>query len=101
MFTKNIILFSNEDAKISFQNKNKITNIIKMIAKDNSKDPENINYIFCNEDYLYKIHVLYLNHHTLSDIITFDYSHDNIISGDIYISVDGLKCNSKKFKTIF
>lgn len=43
----------------------------------------------------------YLNHDTYTDIITFDYTENDIISGDIFISIDRVKDNAKKFSTIF
>lgn len=59
-----------------------------------------INYIFCSDEYLMNINVEYLNHHALTDIITFDTSEtDDIISGDIYISVDRIKDNAAAFET--
>lgn len=60
-----------------------------------------ITYIFCDDAYLHEMNVKYLNHDTLTDIITFDYTEDKIISGDLFISVQRLKDNSKDFKTSF
>ena len=45
-------------------------------------------YIFCNDDYLLEKNIKYLDHNTLTDVITFDYCLDNIISGDILISIE-------------
>jgi rRNA maturation RNase YbeY len=60
-----------------------------------------INYIFCSDDYLYKLNVEYLNHDTLTDIISFDYSVGKELHGDIYISVDRVKENATEFKVSF
>lgn len=60
-----------------------------------------ISYIFCDDDYLHKINLQYLNHNTLTDIISFDNTVDSIISGDIYISVERVKENAQDFKTSF
>ena len=60
-----------------------------------------INYIFCDDDYLLKLNVEYLDHDTLTDIISFDYTMDNLISGDIYISIPRVKENADLFKTSF
>jgi len=60
-----------------------------------------INYIFCDDAYLLKQNIKYLNHNTLTDIISFDYTIDKIISGDIFISIDRIKENSYLFKTKF
>jgi rRNA maturation RNase YbeY len=53
-----------------------------------------LTYIFCNDDYLHKMNVQYLNHDTLTDIITFDYSEGALISGDLFISVERVKDNA-------
>ncbi len=61
-----------------------------------------INYIFCDDSYLYDMNMKYLKHDTLTDIITFPLSsNSNIISGEIYISIDRVKENSLMFKTAF
>ena len=55
-------------------------------------------YILCNDEYLLKKNIQFLNHNTLTDVITFDYSKDNIISGDILISTERVVENAKIFK---
>lgn len=58
-----------------------------------------INYIFVSDRTILLYNKSYLNHKYPTDIITFDYSEDFIISGDIYISLDTIKYNSKKFNS--
>ena len=60
-----------------------------------------INVIFCNDTYLHKINVDFLNHDTLTDIITFDNSIGNLLHGEIYISADTVKSNAVDFKVSF
>lgn len=72
----------------------------EVILSENKKEGE-INYIFCDDDYLLEINQSYLNHDTLTDIISFDYSIGNELHGDIYISVDRVRENAKEFKTSF
>lgn len=61
-----------------------------------------INYIFCNDEYLHKINVEYLEHDTLTDIITFDNSEeDQLIEGDIFVSIERIIDNTKDFSTTF
>jgi probable rRNA maturation factor len=61
-----------------------------------------LNYIFCNDDYLHKMNVEYLEHDTLTDIITFDNSEDEgIIEGDIFISIERVQENAEKFNVTF
>ena len=62
---------------------------------------DTINYIFCNDDYLLEKNIKYLNHNTLTDVISFDYTLGKLISGDIFISVERVKENAKKFQTSF
>lgn len=59
-----------------------------------------INYIFCNDDYLHKINVDYLNHDDLTDIISFDYSSGKTISGDVFISIERVKENAKSYNIL-
>ncbi|MEY8870724.1 rRNA maturation RNase YbeY [Meridianimaribacter flavus] len=60
-----------------------------------------INYIFCDDDYLHKINIEFLDHDTLTDIISFDYSVGKQLHGDIYISVERVEDNAKDFKVDF
>lgn len=60
-----------------------------------------ISYIFCDDEYLFQINQQYLNHDDLTDIISFDYSEDKLISGDIFISVERVKENANQFKVDF
>jgi rRNA maturation RNase YbeY len=61
-----------------------------------------LNYIFLNDEGLHKINLEYLNHDTYTDIITFDNSEDeNRIEGDIFVSVERIAENAKKFKVDF
>jgi len=74
--------------------------VAKIILSENKRLGE-INYIFCNDDYLHKINVEYLNHDTLTDIISFDYSEGNLVQGDIFISIERVQDNANDFDTSF
>tara|TARA_B100000780_G_scaffold88750_1_gene61117 strand:- start:3 stop:419 length:417 start_codon:yes stop_codon:yes gene_type:complete len=54
-------------------------------------------YVLCNDEYLLKKNIQFLNHNTLTDVITFDYSENKIISGDILISTERVSENAKIF----
>lgn len=56
-----------------------------------------LTYIFCSDDYLKEINSKYLNHDYYTDIVTFDYRDGNVISGDMFISVDRVIENSEVF----
>jgi len=60
-----------------------------------------IAYIFCNDDYLHKLNVQFLNHDTLTDIISFDNSLGSLINGEIYISTERVADNATEFQTAF
>lgn len=56
-----------------------------------------VTYVFCDDVCLHEMNVQYLNHDTLTDIITFDYSEDNCISGDLFISIERVRDNANDF----
>ena len=60
-----------------------------------------INYIFCDDDYLHNLNVKFLNHDTLTDIISFDNSLGKQINGEIYISVERVKENAELYNVVF
>ncbi|SDB61755.1 rRNA maturation RNase YbeY [Flavobacteriaceae bacterium MAR_2010_188] len=74
--------------------------INSVILSENKKEGE-ISYIFCDDSYLHKLNMEYLRHDTLTDIISFDYSMGNEISGDIFISVERVKENAVDFEVDF
>src|SRR5699024_9477925 len=80
------------------ENPSKYSDCIERVIFSESKNYGEVNYIFCDDDYLFKINVDYLDHDTLTDIISFDYSDKLNIQGDIFISVDRVKENAKLFK---
>jgi rRNA maturation RNase YbeY len=75
--------------------------IFNCISKLSKKDIEELNYIFCNDDYLLEINRKYLNHDTLTDIITFNYNTDKHIHGEIYISLERVKENATQLSENF
>ncbi|WP_315191681.1 rRNA maturation RNase YbeY [Capnocytophaga sputigena] len=93
--------FFNETPFIFPYNKNSVKRWVKSVAKSEGKEAGNINYIFCDDEYLHKINVKYLQHDTLTDIITFDYTEGKVLHSDIYISVERVKENAEIFKVPF
>lgn len=88
----------NYETAFSLDNEAQLSDwIVSVISKEGYK-LEEINYIFCDDDYLLKLNVEFLNHDTLTDIISFDYSVGKIIQGDIYISIERVKDNAIDFK---
>ncbi|WP_026709822.1 rRNA maturation RNase YbeY [Flavobacterium filum] len=74
---------------------------IQNVITSENKEEGDINYIFCDDEYLHKINVEYLNHDTLTDIISFDYSEGNFLHGDIFVSVERVTENAKEFNVSF
>ncbi len=74
--------------------------IVDLIILEGKMEGE-ISIIFCTDDYLLKINKDFLNHDYYTDIITFNYVSDNIISGDLFISVERVKENAKSFNVKF
>lgn len=74
--------------------------ISRIIESEGFEEGE-INYIFCDDEYLHKINVEYLDHDTLTDIISFDYTVGNLIQGDIFVSIERVRENAVDFKVSF
>ena len=74
--------------------------IIETVSKEGFKVGE-INYIFCDDTYLHKLNVEFLQHDTLTDVISFDNTLGKLISGDIFISIERVEENSKDFDVSF
>ena len=72
----------------------------EVITSENKTEGE-INYIFCDDDYLLEINQQYLDHDTLTDIISFDYSIGNDLHGDVFISIDRVRENALDFNVSF
>lgn len=89
------IHFFEEGAQSKINQKRKIKDWIKLVAKEKGFYISTLNYIFCTDDYLLEINRNYLNHDTYTDIITFDQAEQKgEIEGDIYISIDRVKENA-------
>ncbi|MBI2279761.1 MAG: rRNA maturation RNase YbeY [Bacteroidetes bacterium] len=91
--------FHSEDVDFHLVNEKKTIKWINDSIKNEAKTVGEISYIFCSDKYLHKMNLEYLNHDTYTDIITFDYTEENIVSGDIFISIDRVKENAIKFNT--
>ena len=96
------IHFFNEDLDFNLEDVSKTTSWIQNILYDEGFVDENINYIFCSDPYLHKMNIEYLEHDTLTDIITFDNSDSATnIEADIFISVERVKENANQLNKLF
>ncbi len=73
---------------------------IEFVIHLEKKELGEINYVFCDDDYLLKININKLKHNYLTDIISIDYTVHNLISGDIYISTERVADNANYFNTM-
>ena len=89
------------ETEFKFHNEDKIADWIAKAITDENKTLGEINYIFVSDEYLLDLNKTYLNHDTLTDIITFDNSVGNILHSDIYISVDRVRDNALDFNVSF
>jgi len=95
------VIFFNYQTDFKLDNEQNYKDWIIRVIQSENKEAGEINYIFCDDERLYKINTQYLNHQTLTDVISFDYTEKNHISGDIFISIERVKENSLIFKTLF
>ena len=93
--------FSAEDIDCPNIKKNSVQEWIQYVISEYSKEVGDITYIFTSDAYLLDINRKYLQHDYYTDIITFDYSESNIISGDLFISLETVKDNARKYQSSF
>ena len=74
---------------------------LKEVALSEGCEIDGLQYVFVSDDELYEMNVKYLNHNTLTDIITFDYSENRSLSGDLFISIDRVRENAVAFNASF
>ena len=97
------------ESKISFQSvgafslktETAVTKCVKALVKQELREIGDITFVFCDDKYLHKINLEFLDHDTYTDIITFDYSVGNEVISEIYISIDRVEENAKKYSQTF
>ena len=78
----------------------KATWLTAVISSENYKEGE-VSIVFCDDHFLHKLNVEFLDHDTLTDVISFDYSIGKEIHGEIFISIERVKENSLIYDTVF
>ena len=91
----------NYETEFTLDNEQAFADWLSAVIVSESKNEGEINYIFCDDEYLHKINVEYLDHDTLTDIISFDYTVGNELNGDIFVSVERVEDNAKDFNVSF
>ena len=94
------INFHTEEIELTLPDQEKTATWIKSAIQKEGRQLGSLNFIFCSDPYLHKINIDYLDHDTLTDVITFPYS-DTYIEGDVFISIDRIQENAKSFKVSF
>ena len=91
----------NYEIDFKLSNEEELSEWISSVISSELLKEGDINYIFCDDEYLHKLNVEFLNHDTLTDIISFDYIAGKKLHGDIFISIERVKDNAKDFKVSF
>ncbi len=91
----------NYENDFTLPNEKEITKWISNVITSEGCKEEEINYVFCDDEYLHKLNVEFLNHDTFTDIISFDYSVGKRIQGDIFISTERVVENAENFEASF
>jgi rRNA maturation RNase YbeY len=89
--------FHSENIIFILKNKPAVTSWLSYSIRNENKVSGDISYIFCSDEYLHKINLEHLRHNTLTDIITFDYCEEEIVNGDLYISIERIRENAELY----
>ena len=103
MNSEDLIQFHTADIQFAFQYATTIRNWLHDTALQEGSGIASLSFVFCSDGYLYDMNIEYLNHDTLTDVITFQYSEPESpeIEGDIFISIDRIKENAAQFQATF
>ncbi len=96
-----MIRYYREDTSFDFKHRLLNNKWLKFVAESEARRLGNVNIIFCSDNYILGINIKYLGHDYFTDIITFDYCEGNVLSGDLFISIDSVKENSIFYNTEF
>ena len=95
------MIIYNFETLFNLNNTSTISDWIHKVISNEGFETGEINFIFCDDDYLLNLNLAFLDHDTLTDIISFDYTMGNLISGDVYISIPRVMENASIFNTSF
>ena len=91
----------NYETEFALENETQLENWIEKVVSDKEFELGEVNYIFCDDEYLLKLNIEFLQHDTLTDIISFDNSLGKLINGDIFISIERVQENAKEYNVTF
>lgn len=95
------IWFHTQNIAFNLKKKNLHKSWIRSVIKSHARLPGSISYIFSSNTSLREMNRAYLNHDYFTDVITFDYSEGNVISGDVFISIDRVRLNARIYDESF
>ena len=95
------INYFNEGIDMPQISKSKITSWVKEVAASYGKRCGEISYIFCDDEKILEVNRQFLEHDYYTDIITFDYCEEDVLNGDIFISLDTVASNAEEFGVTF
>ncbi|MDD2419393.1 MAG: rRNA maturation RNase YbeY [Bacteroidales bacterium] len=103
MKNKEMISYYNQGTNYKLKHKRSLSNWINQVVhlENSNFSIGNINVVLCDDEYVLDINKQFLNHNYYTDIITFDYCEDTLISGDLMISIDTVKSNAKEYDVPF
>jgi rRNA maturation RNase YbeY len=92
-----MITYSTENVKMPAIKKRETTAWIRKVAATYQKKVGEVGYLFCDDEHILEVNREYLGHDYYTDIITFDYCEDNVLNGDLVISLDTVRSNAELF----
>lgn len=96
-----MVRYFNEDIVFVLKQKRINNKWLSIVAGSELKKLGNINYIFCSDNYILDVNIKYLGHDYFTDIITFDYCENDVLNGDLFISIDTVRENADFYRTTF
>lgn len=96
-----MVSYFTQDIKFSFPEKRRTSRWLKLVAESEIRRLGDISVIFCSDNYILDVNMKYLQHDYFTDIITFDYCEKDILSGDLFISIDSVRENAQFYGTEF
>jgi len=91
----------NYELEFQLENEEQYSSWISNVISSENKKEGDINYIFCDDEYILEINKQYLDHDYYTDIISFDYSVGNELHGDIFVSIERVRENAIEFEVTF
>lgn len=96
-----MITYSAENVKMPSIKKREVTKWIRAVAATYGRKVGEVGYLFCDDEKILEVNREYLQHDYYTDIITFDYDEDNVINGDLVISLDTIRTNAELFNKTY